>query len=200
MLALVVIILIEFALPARSPGAYRRTAEKNRARARARARLRLSPEVAVFGERLADVTYVDRPGAYAVILDDHGLQQGQLQTVRVAVLETAEGCFLPGGGSVPGETSERTLEREAIEECGARLRIRRRVGEAVEYLDAVAREGCHYRIHSTFFDASFVADGSAVDDAVVWLDLATAMSRLRRGSQAWGVVLALRAALTAAPE
>ena len=62
-----------------------------------------------FGERRPGVVYVRRPGSYALIMDGEG---------RAAVVRTAKGLFLLGGGAEPGETAEATLRREVLEESG----------------------------------------------------------------------------------
>jgi 8-oxo-dGTP pyrophosphatase MutT (NUDIX family) len=61
-------------------------------------------ETATFGPCLEGVPYADRPAAYAVVA-------GENDTVAV-VKGTADRIFLPGGGSLPGETAEETVLRE----------------------------------------------------------------------------------------
>lgn len=64
-----------------------------------------------FGDRLANVDYVERPGAYAIIHDGEG---------SIAVVETASGLHLPGGGLGDSEADhivrwlEVSLAREAL--------------------------------------------------------------------------------------
>jgi len=87
------------------------------------------------------IAYTDRPGAYAVILDG----------ARLLVTEQAEPgpeLQLPGGGIDPGETPLQALHREALEETGWRLRVRRKLGvyQRFAYMpdyDLWARKICH---------------------------------------------------------
>ena len=87
-----------------------------------------------FGVRKPEQIYAPRPGAYAVISDAEGC---------VAVMRTPRGCYLPGGGSEGGETSEETLVREVREECGFDVSVVRRLGTAVEYVHTVGHDRGH---------------------------------------------------------
>ncbi len=97
-----------------------------------------------FGSQIAGIVYYDRPAAYAVIKGDAS---------TVAVVPTRRGYFLPGGGSLPGEPPETTIEREVREELARSVRILWRIGEAVQYFFADDR---HYRMQAVFFAAEFV--------------------------------------------
>lgn len=68
----------------------------------------------VFGERVAGASYALRPSAYALIRNEFG---------QVAVVRTAQGVFLPGGGIEAGETPEQAVQREVLEECGLGIRL-----------------------------------------------------------------------------
>lgn len=142
--------------------------------------------VPVFGNKIVGQSYIERPGAYAVIQDDDGL----IATVRV---ETA--FFLPGGGSLLGETPQETLHREVMEECGRGIQICREIGEAMEYLYA-PKHGVYYQIHSTFFNALFT-HGEVLEHeekhTLVWLSTIEATKRLQRPGQAWAVQHFLKA-------
>src|SRR5437868_8691069 len=98
----------------------------------------------VLGPRTQGATYIPRPGSYAVIFDEHQ---------RIAVIRTAQGLFLPGGGADPGESLEQTLHREIAEECGPTIQIRRRLGHAIQLVFAPA-EG-HFEKRCVFFEAAF---------------------------------------------
>ncbi len=60
-----------------------------------------------FGQRTVGQVYRPRPAAYAVVTDAHR---------QVAIVLTAKGYFLPGGGIESGETAEEALVREVREE------------------------------------------------------------------------------------
>ena len=64
----------------------------------------------VFGEKLANQEYVNREGAYAIILND----KNEVATVRLP-----HGYFLPGGGIEGSEDKETCLKRECLEELGS---------------------------------------------------------------------------------
>jgi 8-oxo-dGTP pyrophosphatase MutT (NUDIX family) len=68
-----------------------------------------------------------RDAAYAVIRSGDG---------RVAVVREDRRWFLPGGGSLAGETPEQTVAREVLEECGRRARGLQRIGDAIQYFYA----------------------------------------------------------------
>lgn len=87
------------------------------------------------------ILYTDRPGAYAVILDGRRL----LVTEQSAPEPELQ---LPGGGIDAGETPLQALHREALEETGWRLRVRRKLGvyQRFAYMpdyDLWARKICH---------------------------------------------------------
>ena len=85
--------------------------------------------------------YVDRPGAYAVILDGADL----LVTEQA---DPGPELQLPGGGIDTGESPLAALHRECLEETGWRLRVIRRLGayQRFAYMpeyDLWARKVCH---------------------------------------------------------
>ena len=136
----------------------------------------------VFGEKLTDRTYVERPGAYAVIQDARR---------RIATLRVGTAFFLPGGGIEPYETPQLTLQREVMEECGRAIKIGRELGKTTDYMYA-GDEEVYYLIRSTFFEARFLGGRVRVHEdhhVLTWLPAAEAVQSLRRRSQAWSVHL-----------
>jgi 8-oxo-dGTP diphosphatase len=136
-----------------------------------------------FGRRIDGASYIVRTGVYAVIFHDDG---------RVAVIQTAGGYYLPGGGAEAGETVEETLRREVAEECGCDVVIRRRLGEAVQLVFAEG-EG-YFEKRCVFFEASLGAMNAAPldpSDKLVWLNAEVAAAELRPQSQAWAIGLAI---------
>ena len=86
-------------------------------------------------------TYIDRPGAYAVIEDGGDV----LVTEQSAPTREFQ---LPGGGLDPGEGALAALHRECLEETGWRIRVLRRLGAFQRYAwlpdyDIWARKVCH---------------------------------------------------------
>src|SRR5512139_3126341 len=139
-----------------------------------------APHVPIFGNKITGQNYIERPGAYAVIQDDQG---------RFATLRIGTALFLPGGGSLLGETPQATLHREVMEECGRAIQIGQAIGEAMEYLYA-PKHGVYYQIHSTFFNARFV-DGDVLQHeekhTFAWLSAMESMKHFQRPSQAWAI-------------
>ncbi|HLO31700.1 MAG TPA: NUDIX domain-containing protein [Anaerolineales bacterium] len=133
-----------------------------------------------FGTRLAGVDYIERPGVYAVIENNHK---------QIAVIETRTGYFLPGGGIDPGETEMDALKREIKEEIGYQVSALVEIGGAVEYIKAQA-EGKYYQIHGKFYKVqvgSKIGEGTEEDHRLVWLSQGDASKLLMRQSQVWAV-------------
>ena len=134
----------------------------------------------VFGTKLGGIDYVDRPGAYAVIENNEK---------QIAVLETSNGYFLPGGGIEFGETEIDALKRELIEEIGYQVLVIAEAGEAVEYIEA-SREQRYYQIRSKFYKVqldSVIEEGIEKDHRLIWLSQEDALKLLTRQSQVWAV-------------
>lgn len=96
-----------------------------------------------------EIDYVDRPGAYAIIL------------VRGGVLLTWQGApyhefQLPGGGIDPGETPVAALHREVREETGWKIDPIRRLGTYRTY-----KWMPEYRMHARKVCHIFLARGVA---------------------------------------
>jgi 8-oxo-dGTP diphosphatase len=138
-----------------------------------------------FGNRLAGVDYIDRPGAYAII---------ENSDKEIAVIKTGNGYFLPGGGMDPGETEVEALARELVEEIGYQISVIGEIGAAVEYIQA-AGDGKHYRIRSRFYQVqldSKIGEGIEKDHMLVWLSRESALKLLKRQGQVWAVGLSIK--------
>lgn len=133
-----------------------------------------------FGHQVDGQHYAPRPGAYGLIFDASG---------RIAILETPQGYFLPGGGSEGSETPEETLVREVQEECGFSVEIIKRAGEAVEYRRTAGHEH-GIRKECVFFAATVGDGGSAAtetDHMLIWLEPHEAEKRLSHESERWAL-------------
>jgi 8-oxo-dGTP diphosphatase len=133
-----------------------------------------------FGLRLAGQTYVPRPGSYALLFNEQG---------QIAVMETPNGGFLPGGGAEAGETPEEALRREVREECGFEIGNISPLGEAVQYVYTPGNEA-GIRKDCTFFEAQVsAADGMATEwgHVLLWRTPAEAERSLAHESQTWAV-------------
>lgn len=136
-------------------------------------------ETPVFGACDPGRTYVRRPSVYALLRDPHG---------KWAVVRTPQGCFLPGGGAEPGETHEQTVQREALEECGFVLKIRRHLGSAIQFVYSNAEKQYFEKI-CEFVDAELVSTTSPteIDHELLWLDLPEALRILHHESHCWAL-------------
>ncbi|MCM2316161.1 MAG: NUDIX domain-containing protein [Thermoanaerobaculia bacterium] len=135
----------------------------------------------VFGRKVRGSPYVVRPSAYALVFGPRG---------ELAVVQTSIGCFLPGGGIEENETPEQAVEREAMEECGFRLRVGKLVGRATEIVHS-ARESSCFEKPSSFFSARLLGLSLATENGseVRWLELERAAASLAHGSHRWAVCL-----------
>jgi len=133
-----------------------------------------------FGTKQDGIDYIDRPGVYAVVENNER---------QIAVIETGNGYFLPGGGIDIGESDLDALKREIVEEIGYQASILLEIGEAVEYMNAHSEEK-HYQIRSRFYKVqlgSKVGEGVEKDHRLVWLWQEDAIKLLKRQGQAWAV-------------
>jgi len=144
----------------------------------------LPPTILEFGVAVRGIEYAFRPGGYVVV-------EGPGATVAVA--STSRGYFLPGGGQEPGESPEEAAVREAFEECGLRIRIRRCLGVADELVYALDEE-TYFRKRCSFFTAELMGeDGRGeADHHLVWIAPDVACVQLEHGSQRWAVSEAFR--------
>ncbi|HEX6034278.1 MAG TPA: NUDIX domain-containing protein [Anaerolineales bacterium] len=134
--------------------------------------------IPVFGTRLDGIEYIDRPGVYAVIENSHK---------QLAVIETSNGYFLPGGGIDAGEAEPEALRREIMEETGCQVLVLAKIGEAVEYIKARGQDR-YYQISSRFYKVQIISrigEGIEEDHRLVWLQQADALKLLVRQSQVW---------------
>ena len=139
-----------------------------------------------FGTRAANVHYIDRPGAYAVIRNPQD---------EVAVIRTPNGYFLPGGGVDSGEEFEAALRREVLEETGLGVRISKKIGVAAQYLVS-AREGIHYKKVGHFYLADFadrISETFEAEHELLWMSPAQAGSSLNHQFQVWALGIAAHA-------
>jgi 8-oxo-dGTP diphosphatase len=136
--------------------------------------------IRVFGKKLDDMAYIDRPGAYAVI---------EKKDKQIAVIETRNGYFLPGGGIDPGETELGALRRELMEEIGYQVSVIEEIGSTIEYIK-VSREEKYYQIRSRFYRVQLetkVGEGIESDHRLLWLSQEDALQLLTRQGQVWAV-------------
>ncbi|MFZ5858413.1 MAG: NUDIX domain-containing protein [Chloroflexota bacterium] len=133
-----------------------------------------------FGTKQDGIHYMERPGVYALIENNEG---------QIAVIETSNGYFLPGGGIDNGESNADALKREILEEIGYQVSGLIEISEAVEYIEALSDKK-HYQIHSRFYKVqlgSKVREDVEKDHRLVWLRQEEAVKLLKRQGQVWVV-------------
>jgi 8-oxo-dGTP diphosphatase len=81
-----------------------------------------------FGEIVTGVDYYERPGSYAVILEN--------EKIGVIKSDVFGQYFLIGGGISRGESELDALRREALEEIGCEIEILEKIGAAAEHFYA----------------------------------------------------------------
>jgi 8-oxo-dGTP diphosphatase len=132
-----------------------------------------------FGEPVAGVSYIDRPGVYALVVRDN----------RLLVIETPAGYFLPGGGTDTHEAPEDALRRELREEAGLSAMDLTEVGMARQYV-IESSTGIGYNKIETYVRAVAVhpcSDPVELDHTPRWIPVSEAITRLREPAQAWAV-------------
>ena len=133
-----------------------------------------------FGTRIKGVSYIDRPGAYAIIQD---------RSNAIALVKTQQGYLLPGGGVEPNEDFESALQREIMEELGYQSRIAEKVCTAVQYLYSES-EREYFRKVGHFFVATLaekVSEPIEMDHELVWCSPAESLKKLAQEFQVWAV-------------
>ncbi|NJM09671.1 MAG: NUDIX domain-containing protein [Bdellovibrionaceae bacterium] len=138
----------------------------------------LGPAIKCFGQILPGVNYLDRPGAYAFLLNPNR---------ELAVIQTSYGMFLPGGGLDPGEDDLTGLQRELREEIGYELVDAGFLMRAAQYhwsehyQSYFKKIGGFYEVVATPPPGEQCADGHAL----LWLPLERAAWELSQEFQRW---------------
>ncbi|MGM9986174.1 MAG: NUDIX hydrolase [Bacillaceae bacterium] len=134
----------------------------------------------IFGEKITGIDYKQRIGAYGIGFNAEG---------KVAVVRTATGYFLPGGGIENNETHEACIKRECIEEIGYKIKVIDFIGTASKfhYSDTL-----HYYMHGIgyFYYMKLekkITDRVEEDHQLVWLSPAEAIENLFLEHQRWAV-------------
>ena len=138
-----------------------------------------------FGKRIPGVSYIGRPGAYAIIEDGSN---------AIALVRTQQGYLLPGGGVEPNERFEAALQREIVEELGYQSRIGEELCAAVQYLYSEA-EHEYFKKYGHFFRATLmkrVCEPTELDHELVWCSPHESLTKLAQEFQAWAVRQALK--------
>lgn len=137
-----------------------------------------------FGRKKKGVHYFDRPGAYAVIVnDDH----------EIGIIEQDNFFFLPGGGIEKGENKKDALLREVREETGIEIKIEQFLGNSNEYQNSFDHALTFNQI-GYFYKCRIIADHKDQSDLshkFKWLKFDAFKSKLRRRSHLWALNISL---------
>lgn len=132
----------------------------------------------VFGEKIENVSYRRREGAYLIIIENQ----------KAAAVKIPKGYFLLGGGLEDGESHEECIKRECLEEIGFDVQI-----------DGYICSGETYCIHSKlgyFHPVQYYYYGKLLkktaepvekDHVLVWIPLEEIEEKFFSRQQAWAV-------------
>jgi 8-oxo-dGTP pyrophosphatase MutT (NUDIX family) len=134
--------------------------------------------IKTFGKILPGITYLERPGAYAFIRNNH---------LQLAVVKTGFGLFLPGGGLDPGEDELAGLNRELREEIGYEIIDAVFLMRAAQYHWSEFYKN-HFKKIGSFFTVNAKAPATnmcASDHELIWLPTEQAAAQLSQEFQRW---------------
>ncbi len=138
-----------------------------------------------FGERLPNIVYKDRAGAYGIALNNEN---------KVPVVKTAIGYFLLGGGIENEETHEECIVRECLEEAGLCVKVKEFIckGDKYHWSDALK-----YYMHGIGYFYNMKITGKLAvqiesDHELVWLTVDECCQKLFLEHQVWAVEQAAR--------
>ena len=136
-------------------------------------------ETLIFGSPEPSVQYTERRAAYVVIVNDVG---------EVAMVESRQKHFLPGGGSLSGESPEETIVREVCEELARSVRLVRRIGKVIQYFYSDADDR-HYKMLAVFFAGEFTDEPCDIkgEHELHWLPVTESEKSYFHACHAWAV-------------
>jgi 8-oxo-dGTP diphosphatase len=141
-----------------------------------------------FGTPDPTLDYLRRPAVFGLVIE-----KGLLACVQV---DRGEGTYLdlPGGAIDGDETEVQALVREFVEETGMTVQPVARIAEASQTF--LKTDGSPVRNVGGFWTCRCLSIDPAAkvedDHALVWLDPAQALARLRHDAHAWAVSAWLR--------
>lgn len=138
-----------------------------------------APEGQTFGVCQEGTDYTKRRAAYAVVFDGDE---------RVAGVRGPSGRFwLPGGGSLPGESAETTITREIREELARGVRLMERIGAATQFFFA-ANDQQHYKMLAVFYRVEFIEVlNTKAEHELCWIPLQQARAAFFHECHGWAV-------------
>lgn len=138
--------------------------------------------IPTFGEKLKDLNYKKRIGAYIIVLNSNHKEMVLVQAPNGAY-------FLPGGEIEAGETKEEAIDREMIEELGVKVEIGSYLGQADEYFHSRHRQSDYYNPGYFFVAADWqqVCEPLEKTNTLKWVSINEGIQLLKRGSHQWAV-------------
>lgn len=135
-------------------------------------------EPLIFGSSDPNIQYSERRAAYVVIK-----REG-----NVAMVRSGEKYFLPGGGSLAGESPEETIVREVLEELALQVRLLRGLGEATQYFHS-ADDDRHYKMTAVFFagELTGAVEGVIAEHQLDWVPIGETTETCFHECHAWAV-------------
>jgi len=135
-------------------------------------------DAVVFGSRGPKIDYAERRAAYLV----------SVNAGKVAMVGSGRNLFLPGGGSLPGETPEMIVAREVREELGRGVQLVHTVCRAVQYFYS-ADDDCHYEMRAVFFAGELTPrqPNQVSEHSLKWLPIAQASVSCFHECHAWAI-------------
>lgn len=133
-------------------------------------------EALIFGSPEPHIQYTERLAAYVVV------KSGD----KVAMVQSHEKYFLPGGGSLTLETPEETVVREVYEELGWGLHLIRKIGEAIQYFYS-SDDARYYEMRATFFTGEFTDESCMGEHQLHWLPIARAVQACFHECHGWAI-------------
>lgn len=137
-----------------------------------------------FGEKLSNIEYKDRIGAYAIIFDSEN---------KIPVVKTSTGYFLLGGGIENNETHEECIQRECLEEAGILVKVNDFIckGDKYHWSDTL-----EYYMHGIgdFYHSEIISKSTKPtedDHELVWLSIDECIRKLFLEHQVWAVKQAI---------
>lgn len=136
----------------------------------------------IFGTKI-QAHYIEREGAYLIAVRDN----------RIAIIKTAKGYFLPGGGKEKNETDEECIIRECLEETGC-------TAEVINYLckaDAYMKHpdlGYFHPIQKYYFGNLLEQhqDKMETDHIFLWLEYEEIKGKMFAEMQEWALEMFLQ--------
>ena len=115
------------------------------------------------GSKKANIEYIRRPGAYAIILNN--------ENDKVGIVTAENDYFYLGGGIEKGETKLEALRRELIEEAGYSIKNIREFEQVGSFV--CSEDKGYYEVIANVYLAEFdkkIAEPIEKDHKVLWVN------------------------------